>query len=37
MYRAKTTGAATCHSGDVADTVVRHQKSTRRAAQPVRA
>ena len=37
MYRAKTTGAATCHSGDVAEAVVRRQKSTRRAAQPVRA
>jgi diguanylate cyclase (GGDEF)-like protein/PAS domain S-box-containing protein len=28
MYRAKTTGVATCHSGDVAEAVVRHQKST---------
>ena len=37
MYRAKTTGAATCHSGDVAEAVVRRQKSTRRAAQPIRA
>jgi diguanylate cyclase (GGDEF)-like protein/PAS domain S-box-containing protein len=37
MYRAKTTGAATCHSGDVAEAAVRRQKSTRRAAQPIRA
>jgi GGDEF domain-containing protein len=37
MYRAKATGAATCRSGDVAEAVVRRQKSTRRAAQPIRA
>jgi diguanylate cyclase (GGDEF)-like protein/PAS domain S-box-containing protein len=37
MYRAKATGAATCHSGDVAEAVVRRQKSTPRAAQPIRA
>jgi diguanylate cyclase (GGDEF)-like protein/PAS domain S-box-containing protein len=37
MYRAKTTGVATCHSADVAETVVRQQKSTRPAAQPIRA
>jgi diguanylate cyclase (GGDEF)-like protein/PAS domain S-box-containing protein len=37
MYRAKTTGAATCHSGDVAEAVGRRQKSTPRAAQPIRA
>jgi diguanylate cyclase (GGDEF)-like protein/PAS domain S-box-containing protein len=29
MYRAKATGVATCHSGDVAEAMVRHQKSTR--------
>ena len=37
MYRAKTTGGATCHSGDVDEALVRRQKATRRAAQPVRA
>jgi GGDEF domain-containing protein len=37
MYRAKTTGVATCHSGDVAEAVVRSQKSSRRAVQPIRA
>ncbi|MCV7333358.1 diguanylate cyclase [Mycobacterium cookii] len=37
MYRAKETGAATCHSSDAADVVVRRQKPNRRAAQPVRA
>jgi diguanylate cyclase (GGDEF)-like protein/PAS domain S-box-containing protein len=37
MYRAKATGVATCHSGDVAEAVVRRHKSTRPAAQPIRA
>jgi diguanylate cyclase (GGDEF)-like protein/PAS domain S-box-containing protein len=37
MYRAKTTGAATCHSSDVGEAVERRQKPTRSAAQPIRA
>ena len=36
MYRAKSTGAATCHSGDAAE-VARRQKASRRAVQPLRA
>ncbi len=37
MYRAKTTGAATCHFGDVAEVHAGRPKSTRIAAQPIRA
>ncbi len=36
MYRAKTTGGATCHFGDDAETVVLRKKPTRRAWQPIR-
>jgi diguanylate cyclase (GGDEF)-like protein len=31
MYRAKTTGGATCHPGDVAETVALRRKPARRA------
>jgi diguanylate cyclase (GGDEF)-like protein len=34
MYRAKTTGEATCHSGDGAEAVARRHKSARRAPRP---
>jgi hypothetical protein len=34
MYQAKTSGEATCHSGDVTDTKARQQKPARRAAGP---
>jgi diguanylate cyclase (GGDEF)-like protein/PAS domain S-box-containing protein len=36
MYRAKATGGATCHSGDVTEPKVRRQKPARRAGQPAR-
>ncbi|MGA8327777.1 MAG: diguanylate cyclase, partial [Mycobacterium sp.] len=36
MYQAKTTGAFTCHSGDVVDARERRQKSDRRAVSPAR-
>jgi diguanylate cyclase (GGDEF)-like protein len=34
MYQAKTSGEATCHSGDVTDAKARRQKPARRAAGP---
>ncbi|MGA9491111.1 MAG: diguanylate cyclase, partial [Mycobacterium sp.] len=38
MYRAKSTGAATCHSGDATEAAVaRRQKASRHARQAVRA
>jgi diguanylate cyclase (GGDEF)-like protein/PAS domain S-box-containing protein len=36
MYRAKTTGGATCHSGDGAEAVARRHESARRAPRPAR-
>jgi diguanylate cyclase (GGDEF)-like protein/PAS domain S-box-containing protein len=36
MYRAKTTGRATCHSGDGAEGVARRHKSDPRAPRPAR-
>lgn len=36
MYRAKTTGRATCHSGDVTDAKERRPKPVRRGGQPAR-
>jgi GGDEF domain-containing protein len=36
MYRAKTTGGATCHSSDVADVVALRPKSLRRFGHSAR-
>lgn len=36
MYRAKTTGRATCHFGDVTDAKERRPKPVRRGGQPAR-
>jgi diguanylate cyclase (GGDEF)-like protein/PAS domain S-box-containing protein len=36
MYQAKTTGASTCHSGEVAEAAVLRKKPARRVGQPVR-
>jgi diguanylate cyclase (GGDEF)-like protein len=36
MYRAKMAGGATCHSRDVAETVVLRKKLARRVGQPIR-
>jgi len=36
MYQAKTTGASTCHAGDVVEVATLPKKPARRAGQPVR-
>jgi diguanylate cyclase (GGDEF)-like protein len=36
MYQAKTTGASTCHAGDVVEAATLRKKPARRAGQPIR-